>query len=245
LIGNAGELYRQHGELGLALTCSLQSLAITAPMRDWFDIVNRLGNMALTLADQGQLGEADVFLAETVALAEVIEGPYEASVYAHYRADILARLGHEDEASSLNDAALRRAREIDSREVIVRASVLEVRLAVQRGELTAGEADAHLARLERQDMVPTERAMLTYERWLLHPDDPDRRREATEAAQQIYRAMPGPEHARRLEELTGIAAQTIEPLPPLQGEDEGTMSLEDALTLVRSLLEERRTRDLV
>ncbi len=55
--------------------------------------------------------------------------------------------------------------------------------------------------------------------------------------------MPGPEHARRLEELTGLTAPTIEPLPPLEGEDEGTMPLEDALTLVRSLLEERRTLD--
>ena len=238
LVGNAGELYRQHGELDAALRCSLQSLVVTAPMRDWSDIAFRLGNIALTLADMGRLDEADEFFAITMALARDIEDPYLISAFGHYRADAYARAGREADASALNLEALRLSREIDAHEIVVRATLLAVRLASASGS-SAEAVDQQLEELERLDPVPTERAMLAYERWLVRPADPRRRRQATKAMEEIYRSMPGPENRRRLKTLGRSPAPTVDPLPSLDTGDLDTMSLDDAMLLARTLLEER------
>jgi tetratricopeptide (TPR) repeat protein len=238
LVGNAGELYRQHGELDAALRCSLQSLVVTAPMRDWNDIAFRLGNIALTLADMGRLDEADELFGTTIALARDIEDPYLISAFGHYRADAYARAGREAHASSLNLEALRLAREIDAHEIVVRATLLAARLASASGS-SMEDVDRQLDELERLDPVPTEVAMLAYERWLVRPADPQRRRRATTAIEEIYRSMPGPENRRRLETLGRSPAPTVDPLPPLDTGDLDTMSLDDAMLSARTLLEER------
>jgi class 3 adenylate cyclase/tetratricopeptide (TPR) repeat protein len=234
LIGNAGELYRQHGEPEASLACSLWCLAVTAPMRDRADVVTRLGNIALTLVDEERFSQADDFFVETIALAEAIDDPYLSSGYAHDRAVLLGRMGHASEAEDLNRRALRMASEIDAHEVVVRASAFDVRAAHARGELDAVEAEAALADLEGPEVTLAERAMLAYERWRILPDG-TRRRTAVEAIAEAMEAMPGPEHRRWFETVTGSPAPAISPLPVLEMGDLEPLSLDDALAAGRSL----------
>lgn len=237
LIGNAGELYRQHGQLEESLACSLRCLAVTAPMRDRADVTTRLGNIALTLADEGRFSQADDFFIETIALAEAIDDPYLLSAYSHYRAALLSRMDRAREAEDMNKRALRIASEIDAHEVVVRASVLDIRAAVARGELTPVEADRALSELEAPETVLAERAMIAYERWCVVPDAA-RHRAAVETAAEIVNAMPGPEHRRKLETLTGLPAPTIPPLAILDIGDLEVLTLDEALAAGRSLLAE-------
>jgi class 3 adenylate cyclase/tetratricopeptide (TPR) repeat protein len=233
LIGNAGELYRQYGQFAESLECSLRCLAVTAPMQDRADVVTRLGNIALTLADEGRLGDADDFFAVTIAIAESIDDPYLVSAYGHYRAASLIRMDRTAEAEELNRRALAVATEIDAHEIVVRASVLNVRRGVARGDLTAAEAVDTLSALEGPDTAPGERAMLAYERWAVLPDEA-RSRAALDAVGEIVDAMPGPEHRGWFEALTGSLAPAPRRLPALEIGDLEPLSLDEALATGRS-----------
>lgn len=240
MIGNAGELYRQHGELDLAIACSLHCVATTAAMGDWSDVVTRIGNLALALSDQGKLNQADQFSELTLQLAAAVEDPYSVSIYTHYRAELLTRLGRPDEAQRLNEDARTLAAEIDAREVELRASVLAIRLEWERGERTTDGALKALDELERPDSVLPERAMLSYERWRLSPEDVARSREAMRYAKAIYQTMPGPQHRHRLETLTGKRAPSLEPFPKLSRlDDEPSMELGEAMGLAETFLKGR------
>jgi tetratricopeptide (TPR) repeat protein len=234
LIGNAGELYRQYGQFEESLACSLRCLAVTASIQDRPDVVTRLGNIALTLADQGRLDEADDVFVETIALAESIDDPYLVSAYAHYHAALLIRMHRTAEAEELNRTALGVASEIDAHEIVVRASVLDVRRALARGDLIAPEADAALAALEGPDTAPAERAMIAYARWTVLPDE-TRSRAAIRAVGEIVEAMPSPEHRAWFEALTGSPAQYPDRLPALDFGDLEPLSLDEALAAGRSL----------
>ncbi len=234
LIGNAGELYRQYGQFEESLACSLACLAVTAPMRDRADVVTRLGNIALTLADEGRLDKADGFFAETIALAESIDDPYLVSAYAHYRAALLSRMERTAEAEELDRRALAIASEIDAHEIVVRASVLNVRHALARGDLTAAEVVEALSALEGPDTAPAERAMLAYERWAVLPDEA-RSRDAIDAVGEVVDAMPSPEHRAWFEALTGSPAPDPRRLPALEIGDLEPLSLDEALAAGRSL----------
>ena len=240
MIGNAAELYRQHGELELAIACSLRCVATTAAMGDWPDVATRMGNLALALSDQDRLTEADRFSALTLKLAAAVEDPYSVSIYAHYRAELLTRLGRPDEARRLNEEALTSAAQIDAREVEVRAAILAIRLDRERGELTTDQALRALNELGRPDSVLPERAMLSYERWRLTPEDVPTSREALRLAEVIYQMMPGPEHRRRLESLTGTRAPHVAPLPKLtELDEEGSMEIREAFRLAESFMKGR------
>jgi class 3 adenylate cyclase len=234
LIGNAGELYRQFGQFDESLSCSLRCLAVTAPMRDRADVATRLGNIALTLADAGRLHEADDFFAETIALAESIDDPYLVSAYGHYRAALLIRMDRTTEAEELNRRALAIASEIDAHEIVVRASVADVRRALARGDRTAAEALDALSALEGPDTAPAERAMLAYERWTVLPDEV-RSRAAIDAVSEIVDTMPSPEHRAWFEALTGSPAPDPKRLPALDIGDVEPLSLDGALVAGRSL----------
>jgi class 3 adenylate cyclase/tetratricopeptide (TPR) repeat protein len=234
LIGNAGELYRQYGQFEESLGCSLRCLAITAPMRDRADVATRLGNIALTLADGGRLREADDFFVETIALAESIDDPYLVGAYAHYRAALLDQLGRTAEADELNRRALAIASEIDAHEIVVRASLLDIRHAHERGDLTAAQVLTALTALEDPDAAPAERAMLAFERWRVLPDD-TRKRVATVAVAEIVDAMPGPEHRGWFEALTGSPAPSPGRLPALETGGLEPLSLDEVLAAGRSL----------
>jgi class 3 adenylate cyclase/tetratricopeptide (TPR) repeat protein len=234
LTGNAGELYRQFGQFEGSLSCSLRCLAVTAPMRDRADVATRLGNIALTLADAGRLDEADAFFAETIALAESIDDPYLVSAYAHYHAALLNRMDRAAEAEELDRRALAIASEIDAHEIVVRASVLDVQLALARGDLTAAEVVEALSALEGPDTAPAERAMLAYERWAVLPDE-TRSRAAIDAVGEIVDTMPSPEHRRWFEALTGSPTPAPRGLPALEIGDLEPLSLDEALGVGRSL----------
>jgi class 3 adenylate cyclase/tetratricopeptide (TPR) repeat protein len=234
LIGNAGELYRQYGQFEDSLECSLRCLAVTAPMRDRADVATRLGNIALTLADAGRLEDADDFFAEAIALAESIDDPYLVSSCAHDRAELLIRMDRAAEADELDRRALAIASEIDAHEIVVRASVLNARLALARGDFTAAEVVDSLSALEGPDTAPAERAMLAYERWAVLPDE-TRSGAAIDAVGEIVDRMPSPEHRRWFEALTGAPPPDPKPLPGLDVGDLEPLSLDEALAAGRSL----------
>ena len=138
------------------------------------------------------------------------------------------------EAEELDRRALAIASEIDAHEIVVRASVLDVRLALARGDLTAAEVVEALSALEGPDTAPAERAMLAYERWAVLPDE-TRSRAAIDAVGEIVDTMPSPEHRRWFEALTGSPAPDPGRLPALEIGDVEPLSLDEALAVGRSL----------
>ena len=78
MTGNAGgELYRHAGDLRQALACYAYGFETTAALRDWIFVLINAGNIALALAAQDRLAEAQVLLRHAVAISRAIESPYQ------------------------------------------------------------------------------------------------------------------------------------------------------------------------
>jgi tetratricopeptide (TPR) repeat protein len=240
LIGNAGELYRQHGDLEPAERCTLTAFAISGSMRDWPGIITRVGNMALILRERGDADPADRWATLALDLAVAVDDPVSVATFLHEHAAILSSLGRDREARERNEQAMVRAEALELRDVWLRAAILDVGFRLRAGELDQASALASLDALRSDDPVPTERAELAFASSLLAEGDDTRRREAEEALAAILPSMPNPTNRARFEIVTGRVPPEVPPLPALVMGDERIPTREEALALARELLEERR-----
>ncbi len=242
LIGNAGELYRMHGQLELALRCTLRALELMVPLRDWADIATRFINIVLIEADRGRWVSVDRFLDLVTALLDAIGDAYTTCLFRLERAEIHARRGKADDALTLAEAAGAEALDAGFGDVRWRSQILTTRLWFEVGAIDRRAA------LEAIDssVVPGDpvahRAAAAHAAWSIDPADRSRTEAARHLLREAFIQMPTPEHRRRLVVLgeSDVPEPTpLRELPDLPAST-GTLSLDDAFSLGEDLQRELR-----
>ena len=212
MIGNAGELYRIHGDLTRAIACAVRGLSITTELRDWPDVVTKLGNIAVALADQGRADEAERFSNVAIALARATDDDFTLCECLLARSSFLADPSAMEEALRLSEEAAQIAERIARPDVHRRASIRAIDLRHRLGSLGTSEALSELDRLEDVD-TPIARADCDFARWQLLPDDERFRERARDACLVVLDRTPNAECRSRLLALTGQDAPEPDPLP--------------------------------
>jgi len=220
MIGNAGELYRHHGDIPRALACYATALGLMAELRDWRFLLINAGNMGLALAAEGRRDVAEDLLSRAVDLARTIENPYHLCEYAHHLAAVLVDEGRPERAVELNDEALALATEIERRDIRFAAQLLAVRLRLALGETGSSDAHGELEALGREWPDDREQAAVQFELWRADPGDEHARRRAAELYETCHARAPDIEYVLRYEQLTGRRLPDPPRLPPLIDEPE-------------------------
>jgi tetratricopeptide (TPR) repeat protein len=237
MIGNAGELYRHHGDTDRALACYATALGLMAELRDWRFLLINAGNMGLALAAEGRRDVAGSLLSRAVDFAQTIENPYHLCEYAHHLAAVLTEQGLFQRAVQLNDEALALATEIERRDIRFAAQLLAVRLRLALGETGSSEARGELEALGRERPDDREQAAVQFELWRADPGDEDARRRAAELYKTCHERAPDIEYVVRYEELTGQRLPDPPRLPPLV-EEPGNVDLGAILDQLSALRRE-------
>ena len=218
MIGNTGELYRIHGDLTRAVACGVRGLSITTELRDWPDVITKLGNIAVALADQDQVDEAQRFSSVAIALARAMDDGFSLCECLLARASLLASPPTLEEALDLSEEAAQIAERIARPDVYRRATIRAVDLRHRLGSLDTSDALAALDRLAAVE-APIARADLAYAQWRLQPDDDHSRVRARDACLAVLDRTPNAECRNRVLELTGEHYPDPDPLPDVgQGE---------------------------
>jgi class 3 adenylate cyclase/tetratricopeptide (TPR) repeat protein len=220
MIGNAGELYRHHGDTTRALACYATALRLMAELRDWRVLLINAGNMGLALAAEGRREVAEALLSCAVDLARTIENPYHLCEYAHHLAAVLVEQGLFPRAAELNDEAFALAREIERRDIRFAAHLLSVRLCLALGETGTSAARGELEALGKEWPDDREQAAVQFELWRADPGDEHARRRAAELYETCHLRAPDIEYVLRYEQLTGRRLPDPPRLPPLVEEPE-------------------------
>ncbi len=215
MIGNAGELYRHHGDMHQAFACYATAIALMSELRDWRVLLINVGNLGVALAADGEWDRAEKLLGHAVRLARAIENPYHLCEFAHHRARVLAEQDEYRRAAALNDEALAVAEKIERRDVRLPAELLAVRLRVASGALTPSAAGRELDELASRWPEPREQAVIEFERWRSGAGGEKARCRASELHRALHAQQPDVEHALRYAELTGRSLPPPPPLPPL------------------------------
>ena len=237
MIGNAGELYRIHGDLTRAIACAVRGLSITTELRDWPDVVTKLGNIAVALADQDRGEEAARFWNVAIALARATDDDFTLCECLLARASFIADPSGLEEALGLSEEAGRIAERIARPDVHRRASIRTIELRHRLGSIDADEALVALTVLEDVD-TPIARADLEYARWRLVPEDDRARAQARDACLEVLDRTPNAECRHRLHELTGEPVPAPDPLPDVGQGTVTSADLSDALRTGQALLRE-------
>jgi class 3 adenylate cyclase/tetratricopeptide (TPR) repeat protein len=215
VIGNAGELYRHHGDMERALACYSTAIALMSELRDWRVLLINVGNLGVALAAQGEWDRAEQLLEHAVRLARAIENPYHLCEVAHHQARVLAEQAEYRRATALNDEALAVAEQIERRDVRLPAELLAVRLQLASGTITSPAANRALDDLASRWPEPREQAAIELERWRAGVGGEETRGRAAELYRALHEQEPDVEHAVRYAELTGEQLPPPPPFPPL------------------------------
>jgi hypothetical protein len=214
LIGNAGELYRLHGEPQRALCYASAGLGVTAQLHDWPDVTAKLINMAMSLADAKRPAEAMRSIRLADAFAVATGDPYLGCEASLVMARICLAGGRNRRAAELFESSRRTAHEIGRRDVHVASTILGLELGGSRGR----DALAAIAALRRHPAPDEESMILDVASWELGSDEHARLR-ATHTLQRLVSRAPSADNRRRLESISGIVTPEPTPLPPLEGSD--------------------------
>jgi class 3 adenylate cyclase/tetratricopeptide (TPR) repeat protein len=215
MIGNAGELYRHHGDMRQAHACYATAIALMSELRDWRVLLINVGNLGVAVAAQGEWDRAEKLLGYAVRLARAIENPYHLCEFAYHQARVLAEQDESRQAAALNDEALALAEQIERRDVRLPSELLAARLRVACGALTPSAAGRELDALASRWPEPREQAAIEFERWRSGAGGEKARRRASELHRTLHAQQPDVEHALRYAELTGRSLPPPPPLPPL------------------------------
>jgi len=195
MIGNAGELYRHHGDMRLAHACYATAIALMSELRDWRVLLINVGNLGVALAAQGDWDRAKKLLGHAVRLARTIENPYHLCEFAYHQARVLAEQDEYRQAAGLNDEAHALAEQIERRDVLLPTELLAVRLRVVSGALTPSAAGRELDALTSRWPEPREQAAIEFERWRSGAGGEKARRRASELHRILHTQHPDVEHA--------------------------------------------------
>ncbi len=219
MVGNAGELYRIHGDISRAIACGVRGLSITTELRDWPDVITKLGNLSVALADKDRGEEAERFSNVAIALARATDDGFALCECLLARASLLAAGAPVlEEALTLTEEATQIAERIARADVYRRASIKAVGLRHRLGGLDTSDALSTLDTLGDVD-TPGARADLAFARWRLQPDDDRSRARARDACLVVLDRAPNAQCRNRLLELTGERYPEPDPLPDIgQGE---------------------------
>ena len=225
MVGNAGELYRIHGDITRAIACAVRGLSITTELRDWPDVVTKLGNIAVALAEQGRVDEAERFSNVAIALARATDDDFTLCECLLARSSFLADPSRLQVALGLSEEAARLAQRIARPDIYRRASIRSVDLRHRLGSLDTSEALSELDRLDDVD-TPIARAELEFARWRLQPEDDRSRARARDSCLNVLDGTPNAECQQRLFELTGERYPEPDPLPDV---DQGVITAADLM----------------
>ena len=141
MVGNAGELYRIHGDISRAIACGVRGLSITTELRDWPDVITKLGNLSVALADKDRGEEAERFSNVAIALARATDDGFALCECLLARASLLAAGAPVlEEALTLTEEATQIAERIARADVYRRASIKAVGLRHRLGGLDTSDA---------------------------------------------------------------------------------------------------------
>jgi len=237
MTGNAGELYRHHGDTAQALACYTTAIALMSELRDWRVLSINVGNLASHSPTQEEWDPAERLLAHAVQLAREIDNPYHLCEYAHHQARVLTEQARYERARELNDEALARADEIERRDVRLPAALLSVRLRIASGTLAPSAAGRELDALAAAWPEGHEQAAIEFERWRAGTGGEKGRRRAADLYKALHERGPDVEHNLRYEALTG---RPLPPPPslPLLVQTAGEVSIDELLDDVAILVRE-------
>jgi class 3 adenylate cyclase/tetratricopeptide (TPR) repeat protein len=215
MIGNAGMIYAQHGADDQALACYARALQIALDLGDGPGIVPSLAQTAALFAAQAHDDQATSTCARAITLARELSLPYELCEALELRAELLLRRGDYRDAMAACVESRELAERIEELDVAERMRVLELRLRVVLGELSADAACAALGALLDAAADDTARARILLAIWQIDQQRTDARTAAAEIYRQRYAAAPSAELRRHYRTLTSEDLPPAPPLPPL------------------------------
>jgi tetratricopeptide (TPR) repeat protein len=215
VIGNMGGAYLEQGDHDSAVKCFVQALQVSFELRDWTNAANQVANLAMTLAAQGQVPDAEAVLVQAISLARVLDAPYFLCDWLHELAKLLVRQSRLDEADRISREALEVAEEHGDHDVVVRASLLSLRLQVTLGRLERSAALRQLETWAGNWTADYELAAVLDTVWSIDRAQENARVRAAELYRSLHERAPTREHREAVERLTGTAPPPARPLPPL------------------------------
>lgn len=236
VIGNMGEMYRERGEYDRATRCFAHALRIALELGDWTSVANRVASLAAAAAAQGEVTAAERRYARAIDLARKLDATHFLGEWLCDLAQLLAATGRLGEAEPLNAEALAVAARHGERGAELRAQLLSVRLRVETGRSSAGDAAAELRSLERDWTAGPEGAAILDELARLGPAWDADRAAAAALYWDLYERAPNVEYRRAYETLTGTLLPPGPPLPPPPEVAGPVADVEELLGQVEELL---------
>jgi tetratricopeptide (TPR) repeat protein len=213
--GNAGELYREHGDLDMATRCLTHALRVAVELGDWTSMASWIDGLADVAAARGRKREAEQLLSRAARLARQVNDPYYLSDSLFQLARLRASQGRMEEAEQLNQQALTIASSQGERDAEVRSRVLALRLGVALGRSEPHQAVQELRRLRDQWEGPPEQALILTAIWELDPDQETSRDQAATLYATLYEQTERAEYRQAYQRLTGDSLPAAPALPPL------------------------------
>lgn len=215
IVGNAGELYRQRGDDAVALRCYAQNLQVILELGHHAQAVMTISDIAAIYEAQDELTQAETLWRLVVAAERDLNLPHELCQDLYRLAELLARTGRAREAALLVAEALQIAREIERHDIDVLATLLDLRLGVERGDVPPDLAVEALRSLLERWVEDGEQALILDTIWRVDPAQGWAREQAAAAYRRSYAATSNVAERRRAVELSGDDLADPAPLPPL------------------------------
>jgi class 3 adenylate cyclase/predicted ATPase len=216
MLGNAGSIYRQAGELDRALTCFSQALRISAELGDQPGIATHLHNLALVFFWMDDYEKVGRLCGRAADLGRALNLPqiHGDALYFQAYAELLS--GGAQRARSLIRQALElRSAGSENEEALFLARVLDLECGLAVKEIASDEAARQLQTMLAASERPEQRARLHYARWRLDPQRDEDRRSAAELYRGLYSDTADVEYRTRYQALTGERLPPPPALPPV------------------------------
>ncbi|MBA3531447.1 MAG: tetratricopeptide repeat protein [Ardenticatenales bacterium] len=214
-LGNIGNVYLEQGEYDNARACFIKTLQIALEIGDRVGVSLTLFSLALGWVEQDNYEEAVQFIQPAIALARLIDTPYDLCEYLYIYGDMLTQQEDYLHAQEINTQALEMALEVEQEEIQFQAQLQAIRLKYLLGELRPAEAREAFEALGEEGQNERNRAALHYQIWRVVPTLTEHREKVAALYRSLYEESPNIEYQRRYEELTRERLPAPPPLAPL------------------------------